>query len=80
MANLWNLKLSSGTGSLPILYPGSNRNPGSISTNDLGISTAYPNKMHDAINVVESFPWTVSPQSSRADVPVIRMIESRVKP
>ena len=80
MANLWNLKLkSSDTSALPILYPGSSGNPGTISTDGLGISTAYPNKMHDAINVVESFPWTVSPQSSRADVPVIRMIESRVK-
>ena len=34
MANLWNLKLSSGTGSLPILFPGSNGNPGTISTDD----------------------------------------------
>ena len=53
--------------------------PGRLVPMTLGISTAYTDKMHDAINVVESFPWTVSPQSSRADVPVIRMIESRVK-
>ena len=36
-------------------------------------STAY-----DGINVIEDFPWTKSPKSSRLDVPEIQLVEKRI--
>lgn len=36
-------------------------------------STAY-----DGINVIEDFPWTKSPKTSRLDVPEIQLVEKRI--
>ena len=55
-----------------------------ISTTDLQASgtTIYSKigsgKPFDNINVVEDFPWTKSPRSSRNDVPEIELVEKRI--
>lgn len=78
--NLWHLKTGS-TPALPILE----RSGGGITAagNDLTDLTTLAGytqgKMQDPINVVDEFPWTVSPQSSRNDVPRLQLIEKRIK-
>ena len=45
----------------------------------LGTRGAAANtSIKDSIDVVNSFPWTQSPQSSRRDTPFIRMTEQRI--
>ena len=55
-----------------------------ISTTDIQASgtTIYSKigsgKPFDNINVVEDFPWTKSPKTSRSDVPEIELVEKRI--
>jgi len=78
--NLWHLKEGS-TPALPILE----RSGGGIAAaggdlTDLATLDGYTQgKMADPINIVDDFPWTVSPKSSRNDVPRLQLIEKRVK-
>ena len=77
--NLWHLKEGS-TPALPILQ----RSGGGITAGgdltDLSNLAAYTQgEMADPINVVDDFPWTISPRNSRNDVPRIQLIEKRVK-
>ena len=78
--NLWQLK-EGGTPALPILE----RSGGGITaagadlTSLTNLAGYTQGKMADPINVVDDFPWTVSPRNSRSDVPRIQLIEKRVK-
>lgn len=78
--NLWHLKEGS-TPALPILQ----RSGGGITAADSNLTdlanlAGYTQgKMADPINVVDDFPWTVSPRNSRNDTPRIQLIEKRVK-
>jgi len=66
---------------LPILYrAGTNGQlPGAQQQNSLGVSKVYSGiTATDPIDVVNQFDWTVSLPSSRADVPVLNIIEKRL--
>jgi hypothetical protein len=78
--NLWHLKTGS-TPALPILErAGGGITAAGNDLTDLTTLAGYTQgKMQDPINVVDEFPWTVSPQSSRNDVPRLQLIEKRIK-
>ena len=78
MSNLWNLQFG-GTAALPILTRGDSRLTDSTTDikdlTNLGIYGDQSSQVKDPINVVNDFPWTNSPKSSRDDVPKLQMIE-----
>lgn len=81
MSNLWQLRFG-GTAAVPILTRGDSVI--TDSTTDMkdllnfGIYGDQTNQVQDPINVVDDFAWTVSPKSSRYDVPKVQMIEHRL--
>lgn len=81
MSNLWNLQFG-GTAALPILTRGESRLTDSTTDikdlTNLGIYGDQSSQVKDPINVVNDFPWTNSPKSSRDDVPKLQMIEQRI--
>lgn len=81
MENLWNLSFN-GTNALPMLtrYGDKVQATGNLKNLlKLGTRGAAANaSIKDSIDVVNSFPWTQSPQSSRRDTPFIRMTEQRI--
>ena len=81
MSNLWNLQFG-GTAALPILTRGDSRLTDSTTDikdlTNLGIYGDQSSQVKDPINVVNDFPWTNSPKSSRDDVPKLQMIEQRI--
>lgn len=77
--NLWHLKTGS-TPALPILQRSGGGITAGSDLTDLSNLAAYTQgEMADPINVVDDFPWTISPRNSRNDVPRIQLIEKRVK-
>ena len=81
MSNLWNLQFG-GTAALPILTRGDSRLTDTTTDikdlTNLGIYGDQSSQVKDPINVVNDFPWTNSPKSSRDDVPKLQMIEQRI--
>lgn len=78
--NLWHLREGS-TKTLPMLERagGGITAAGGDLTNLTNLEGYTQGKMADPINVVDDFSWTVSPKSSRNDVPRLQLIEKRVK-
>lgn len=78
--NLWHLKQGS-TPALPILQRagGGIVAAGGDLTDLTNLAGYTQGEMADPINVVDEFPWTVSPRNSRDDVPRIQLIEKRIK-
>lgn len=81
MSNLWNLQFG-GTAALPILTRGESRLTDTTTDikdlTNLGIYGDQSSQVKDPINIVNDFPWTNSPKSSRDDVPKLQMIEQRI--
>jgi hypothetical protein len=81
MSNLWQLRFG-GTAAVPILTRGdsviTDNTTDMKSLLNFGIYGDQTNQVQDPINVVDDFAWTVSPKSSRYDVPRIQMIEHRI--
>jgi hypothetical protein len=81
MSNLWQLRFG-GTAAVPILTRGDSViTDNTTDMKDLlnfGIYGDQTNQVQDPINVVDDFAWTVSPKSSRYDVPKVQMIEHRL--
>lgn len=81
MSNLWNLQFG-GTKALPILTRGESRLTDTTTNlkdlTNFGIYGDQSAQVKDPINVVNDFPWTNSPKSSRKDVPKLQMIEQRI--
>jgi len=79
--NLWTLKFS-GTETLPLLQRGSESLDVGGNLADLNTIGVYGDAgakgVKDPIDVVNDFAWTVSPASSRQDIPHIQLIEQRV--
>ena len=76
MANLWNLKFGIEK-KLPILV----RSGTTLGSNISFLSNTVYKDLEgpsDPIDVINTFPWTKSPQSSRKDVPQLRLIEKRI--
>ena len=67
---------------MPILTRGESRLADSTTDikdlTNLGIYGDQSAQVKDPINVVNDFPWTNSPKSSRDDVPKLQMIEQRI--
>jgi len=77
--NLWSLRFSESE-YLPVLRPGSGNLSSGNNLNSLLQYKAFTSEdpLTSPIDVINDFPWTVSPKSSRHDVPAIQMIEYRI--
>ena len=79
--NLWNLRYT-GNEYLPTLLPGGGGSTNSDSSNlgKLLQNKAYGSQspLESPIDVINDFPWTVNPASSRTDVPALQLIEQRI--
>ena len=77
--NLWSLRFSDSE-YLPVLRPGSGNLSQGSNLNSLLQYKAFTSEdpLTSPIDVINDFPWTVSPKSSRHDVPAIQMVEYRI--
>lgn len=76
MASLWTLKFGEDN-TIPVLLRYGTKLGESV---DFTKNKVYGNKdnITDPIDVIKNFSWTKSPQSSRHDVPKLRLIEKRI--
>lgn len=55
------------------------KTPQALGRKDGITDVLVPNNPNNWVDVVKDFPWTLSPKSSRLDVPYIKLIERKVK-
>lgn len=77
MSTLWNLVFDTNN-SLPLLVRGTETGQFNYNTDGKIYGKLNKGKPYDPINVVQDFPWTKSPKSSRDDVPRVQLIEKRL--
>ena len=77
MSNLWTLRFDTNK-SLPLLVRGNANGDFNYNTDGKIYGKLTKGKPQDPINVIQDFPWTKSPKSSRDDVPKAQLIEKRL--
>lgn len=77
MSNLWTLRFDTNK-SLPLLVRGNANGDFNYNTDGKIYGKLTKGKPQDPINVIQDFPWTKSPKSSRDDVPRAQLIEKRL--
>jgi len=77
--NLWSLRFTDSE-YLPMLRPGSGNFSSGSNLGSLLQFKAFTSEdpLTSPIDVINDFPWTVNPASSRTDVPAIQMVEYRI--